>query len=93
MITKTMMASTIKNIIFDGQQDNKIPAIEDQHELGHQNILEYTLVTYQKKWRSQIEKNKKGFYLEDFENEIDAAIAYNKKAIELHGEFANINHI
>lgn len=26
-----------------------------------------------------------------YDNEIDAAIAYNKKAIELHGEYANLN--
>ena len=28
-----------------------------------------------------------------FDKEVDAALAYNKKAIELHGEFANLNVI
>jgi hypothetical protein len=45
------------------------------------------------KWQAYIKKNKKFFYLGIFENEIDAAIARDKKAKELHGEFANINII
>jgi hypothetical protein len=44
-----------------------------------------------KKWQAQIHYNNKKFYLGDFKKEIDAAKAYNKKAIELYGEFANLN--
>lgn len=44
-----------------------------------------------KKWRAQIRKNKKDFFLGDFVCEIEAAKAYDAKAKELHGEFANLN--
>lgn len=42
-----------------------------------------------KKWSAHIQLNKKQYYLGCFNNEIDAALAYNKKAIELFGEFAS----
>ncbi len=43
------------------------------------------------KWRSVIRKNKKDMHIGLFSNEIEAALAYDKKALELHGEFANLN--
>ena len=44
-----------------------------------------------KKWRAAITFNKKAQLLGDFENEIDAAKAYDRKAAELFGEFACLN--
>ena len=44
-----------------------------------------------KKWRAQIGFNNKVLYIGDFKDEIDAALAYDKMAHELHGEFANLN--
>lgn len=46
-----------------------------------------------RKWRVQITANKKRIYLGDFKSDTDAAIAYNKKAVELHGEFALLNRV
>jgi group I intron endonuclease len=43
------------------------------------------------RWISSIVKNKKEIYLGSFFTEIQAALAYNKKAIELYGEDARIN--
>jgi acid phosphatase class B len=44
-------------------------------------------------FRSYISYNGKQIYVGSFENEIDAAEAYNLKAIELFGEFAKLNDI
>lgn len=45
------------------------------------------------KWRVEITKDKKYYYLGTFNTEIEAAIAYNNKATELYGEFASLNII
>lgn len=44
-------------------------------------------------WRASICVNNKRFQIGNFNNEIDAAMAYNKKAIELLGEFAYLNDV
>lgn len=52
-------------------------------------------VTYcndkKKKWRARIRAGQINKHLGHFESEIDAAIAYNKAAKELHGDFAYLN--
>lgn len=52
-----------------------------------------TWVKREKIWVAQITKNYQNYYLGRYKNEEDAGLAYNKKAIELHGEFANLNKI
>jgi hypothetical protein len=44
-----------------------------------------------KNWRARIIRHKKDYSLGYFENEEDAARAYDKKAIELYGENARLN--
>jgi hypothetical protein len=46
-----------------------------------------------KRWRAAVVNNAKSFYVGRFKNEEDAALAYNERAILLHGEFANLNQI
>lgn len=44
-----------------------------------------------KKWRSKIGFNGEKIFIGDFTNEIECAKAYDKKAMELFGEFAYLN--
>ena len=45
------------------------------------------------KWFASIRKNNVVYSLGSYDNEIEAAKAYNKKAMELYGEFACVNEI
>lgn len=45
------------------------------------------------KWTVHVCKNYKVYSPGRFDNEKEAALAYNKKALELHGEFARLNDI
>src|SRR5688572_19860528 len=56
----------------------------------------YLGVYYSKRdklWKAKVRKNRTPYNLGYFESEVEAARAYNVKAIELHGEFANLNVI
>jgi phenolic acid decarboxylase len=44
-------------------------------------------------WHAQITKDYKKYHIGYFKNEKDAALAYNKKAIELFGKFALLNEV
>lgn len=48
---------------------------------------------WRNKWFAKIQLNKKQYYLGIFEDEIEAAKAYNKTAKELFGEYAKLNKI
>ena len=46
-----------------------------------------------KKWQARVMVNYKRIYLGYYDNEKEAALAYNKAALELFGEYAKINEI
>jgi hypothetical protein len=48
---------------------------------------------HKKRWRATVTKNNIDKHAGYFSIESDAAIAYNKKAIEIHGSFASLNTI
>jgi hypothetical protein len=45
------------------------------------------------KWQAFITYKKESHYLGLFSQPVEAALIYNKKALELHGKFANLNNI
>ena len=51
------------------------------------------VMQFRDKWRARITMNRKTLHLGLFETAVDAANAYNKKAKELFGEFANLNKV
>ena len=53
----------------------------------------YSINERNRKWLVQIQCDKKKSYVGRFATEIEAAIAYNKVAIEKFGSFANINNV
>ncbi len=91
------------HIDFDGlnnQRQNIRKATPSQNRANRRKIANKTskyLGVYKrsssKKWRATIGSNGKRKNLGIYFNEIDAALAYNKAAIEIHGEFANLNII
>jgi len=47
----------------------------------------------QKEWRASIQNNRKKYYLGHFDNEVDAARAYNVAAVKKFGEYALLNNV
>lgn len=65
-------------------------------QIRSNNTSGYKGVYFQKKYRtycSNIMSNGKKYHIGSFKTLIEAAIAYNKYATELHGEFARLNVI
>ncbi len=60
---------------------------------GTSKYLGVHLCKESSKWKATIKSNKKVITIGRFFSESEAAIAYNKKAKELHGEYANLNII
>lgn len=52
-----------------------------------------TIHSKSKKWWAKIQSKGKRHSLGFFDTEIEAAKAYNQKALELHGEFAFLNEV
>jgi hypothetical protein len=86
------------HITLNNQQSNLRIATASQNasnsrakKNGKSKYLGVCWHTQNNKWQAAIVKDRKSEYIGLFKNEIDAAKAYNAKALELHGEFANLN--
>jgi len=67
-----------------------------KHKSGFKKTSKYKGVSWdgrRGKWVAWIRKNGKGFNLGATDSETDAAIIYNKAAIEFFGEFAKLNEL
>ena len=53
----------------------------------------YGVYKKKEKYIVRLRKNNKSYSAGTYSNEIDAALAYNCKALELYGKFANLNII
>lgn len=66
------------------------------HSKQNSNTSGYIGVCWQaknSKWNTYISKDRRRFHLGYFDDKIEAAKAYNAKAIELHGEYAVLNDL
>ena len=85
---------------LNNQKSNLRVATHSQNMMNRNSFKgsssKYKGVSFDKKcnkWRSEVSLNKKHYYLGMFENESDAAMAYNKRALKLHGEYVNLNEV
>ena len=70
------------------QQNNIKRASKTNSISGYRGVA-----SYKNKWVARVGYNKKGIFLGYFTIKEEAALAYNKKAQELFGDFAVLNHI
>lgn len=85
---------------LNNQRSNLRIVTTQQNGFNRRNNInsfsKYKGVNYHKKqktFRANIKINGKPIFIGNYKSEIDAARAYNEKAKELFGEFANINII
>ena len=96
---KNMFVDHIDHNKLNNKKNNLRIATKSQNSMNrpkYNGTSKYKGVCWDKrknKYISEIMLNNKTYYLGEFMNEIDAAKAYNKKAIELHGEYAYLNEV
>lgn len=92
----------INRIRCDNRIENLRDSITHSNNLGNQSIQKRVKTSKHKgvcwdsnrnKWMSSIKVYGKTKYLGRFFNENDAAKAYNKAALEIFGDFANLNEV
>ena len=83
---------------LNNQRQNLRPSTPQQNRCNSSKRKNYTSkykgvswYNKTKKWKAQIQANKKKLGLGYFWHEEEAAREYDKKAKELHGEYANLN--
>lgn len=85
---------------LNNQRNNLRPATKSQNNCNSKPRKNKTSIfrgvywcVDKNKWRASITKDNIVYALGNFTNQEAAAIAYNKKAIEFHGEFATLNNV
>lgn len=88
---KNKSDNRIKNLIEKNHSENNHN--KPKHKNASSKYYGVSLHSGKKHWQVKIKKDGEEFYLGIYKNEIDAAKAYNEKAIELYGDHANLNVI
>lgn len=83
--------NAINNLRFCTNSQNQMNSVKKPHTSSQ--FKGVSLHTSTNLWIASVTKQGKRYHLGLFTDEIEAAKAYNKKAIELFGEFANLNVI
>lgn len=93
---KGLMCDHIDHDTLNNQKSNLRNCTRQQNQLN-KNLYchsknKYKGMTYHTgAYTVSVNYQNKRYYLGRFKDEIEAAKAYDKKALELHGEFANLN--
>lgn len=90
----------INGVRNDNRRCNLRPATMSQNRINYSGMRTNTSgykgvnrCKAEKKWRARIMTNGKRLSLGSFDDPKDAAKAYNKAALKLHGEFARLNKV
>mgnify|MGYP001145122316 CR=1 FL=1 len=75
------------------EETKKAISLTEQGRKVDNNSIYFGIFYHNKRWIAQITHNRKHYYIGSYFTEIKAALAYNKKALELFGENAKINII
>lgn len=84
--------NTRDNLRIANQSDNNA----NRQKVNKPTTSKYFGVSWHKKhkkWCAAIQRDKKCYHIGGFETQEAAALAYNEKAIEFHGEFAKLNKV
>ena len=82
--------NSLSNIRWATRSENNM----NTRKTSHSNSSRFKGVCWckqRRKWISQIHKDKRKYHLGFFHDEKEAARAYNRRAMELFGEFAHLN--
>ncbi len=97
MPDRKMVCDHINHNPLDNRRSNlRICTPSQNHQNQKKHKGKYKGVHFDKnaeKWKATITKNYKNYNLGYYKTQKAAALAYNKKAQELHGEFACLNKI
>lgn len=90
----------INGVYSDNKWENLREATYSQNNFNKTSYKnsssKYKGVSYHKrknKWAARVTVNKQSNFLGYFDSEEEAALAYNKQAIKLHGEYAKLNEV
>lgn len=79
------------NLRASTHSQNKMNSGKINREGCRSQFKGLTWIEYRKQWRVRVTKNYQHYYVGYFDSDVEAAGAYDKKALELYGEFAILN--